>query len=213
MSFEYLDKLNAIYKKYYQSQNGAYCAVFTSEVTEVLYAAVMDKLGLSKSDLQSMMSGLGDTNGNGQSVTGTQMSMESYSWGQKIQAALNQVGINTTASIDITKMTEEEKRNAVREGKIYPGMTFEYKRENGGYHTGFIESINPDLSWNTIEGNTTIKLTNGSTQQHTVGSHASDALSSPITTATNSISKVLVWLVQSGKMTKEEVNQKYLYNV
>lgn len=197
---EYYDKW------YFEKFNGkAYCAVFTSNVVEIMYAKAAEKLGLSSDDLKTMMAGSGDANSTSQGLTGTQFAMTSDTWGRKVQAALDNAGIDVQATIDISKMTEQEKKDAVREGKIYPGMVFTYTRANGGYHTGFIESINKDLSWNTIEGNTAVRYDDGSYEIHTVGAHTGDALRSDLHYVCDSTTKVLYWLKKLG-YSEETVN-------
>ena len=166
------------------NHGGAWCAIFTSEVTEQLYAEVAKRLGMSTSKSQ-------DLNGN-------QMAMHAVAWGNMVQSALENAGIKQKANVNISNMTEQQRKDAVRNGLIYPGMTFEYEA-NGHYHTGFIESINPDLTWNTIEGNST----GGKT-----GANRRDATYNKLTSVTDSTLKVMYWLVKKGIITAEEANRR-----
>ncbi len=170
----------------YDSANhgGAWCAIFTSEVTEKLYAEVAKRLGMSTNQSQDL--------------GGNQMAMHATAWGKMVQNALSNAGIKQQATINISHMTEQQRKDAVRNGLIYPGMTFEYE-EGGHYHTGFIESINPDLTWNTIEGNST----GGKT-----GQNRRDATYSKLTSVTDSTLKTMYWLVQRGIITAEEANRR-----
>ena len=196
---EYYDKW------YYENMNGgAYCAVFTSEMSEYLYSAVIERLGINP----SAMNAYGDQNNSSQGLTGDQMSMSAAAWGEKIQPALDALGLNARGTIDVTGMTDEQKADLVRSGKVYPGMTWEYSYyENGKlcYHTGFVESINKDLSWNTIEGNTVVKYDDGTSENHTVGSHKKDGLTPHLSSFTDSTLKALIWAYQAGKITEEQM--------
>jgi len=184
-------------KWYYEKFNGnAYCAIFTSNVVEILYAKAAEKMGLSSESLKTIMADSGDKNNRIQGVTGLEMSMESDEWGNKIQSALDNAGINVQATVDITKMSKQERIDAVRAGKIYPGMIFTYKGGDGSYHTGFIENINKDLSWNTIEGNTSVTYDDGSHENHTIGAHRRDATLEKLTAVANPTVKVLYWMSQ-----------------
>ncbi len=165
---------------------GAWCAVFTSDMTEALYAEVAKRIGNN---------GLSNSS---QGMDGLQMAMHAVAWGNKYQGDLNSLGINKKASIDITHMSEQERKDAVRKGLIYPGMTFEYE-SNGGYHTGFVESINADLTWNTVEGNST---------GGKIGAHRRDATNQRLSSVTDSTLKIYAWLVQRGKMTSAEANKR-----
>ena len=186
------------YDEWHAKNKGAYCAVFTSEVSEIMYAKVLDKLGIDPKSMKTF----GDQNSSTQGLTGDQMAMAASAWGDKIQPALDALGLNTQGSINIQGMSEEQKKNLVREGKIYPGMTFEY---NDGYHTGFVESINKDLSWNTIEGNTSVKYDDGKSESGTVGSHKRDATNPRLYALTDSTLKALIWAYQAGRITKEQM--------
>lgn len=195
-------------KWYFENFNGkAYCAVFTSNVVELLYAKAAEKMGLSNDKLKSLMANSGDTNSSSQGVTGMQMAMNSSVWGNKIQDALNNAGINLQATVDISKMTQEERQQAVREGKIYPGMIFTYSEP---YHTGFIESINKDLSWNTIEGNTSVRYSDGRSESHTVGAHTTNATRKSLTAVADPAAKVLYWMYKMG-YSIEDIS-RLLYN-
>ena len=190
---EYYDKW------YYEKFNGkAYCSVFTSNVVELMYAKAADKLGLSADDLKTLMANSGDLNNKSQGLTGTQFACSSDKWGEKVQPALDAAGIDVQATIDITDMTEQERKDAVRNGLIYPGMIFTYKRADGGYHTGFIESINKDLSWNTIEGNTAVTYDDGTSEIHTVGAHRRDGSYEDLAAVNDPTCKVLYWLKKLG---------------
>jgi len=174
-------------KWYYEHFNGkAYCAVFTSNVVEVMYAKVAEKLGL---DLNMS-----------QGVNGNQFSMESQSWGKKIQAELNARGIDTIPTFNFEGMSKAQKAELVRQGMVYPGMVFEYTDHNGSYHTGFIESINDDLSYNTIEGNVQIKYEDGTIENHTVGAKKGGKVEehSTFSGVTDPTVKVLCWLKDLG---------------
>ncbi len=166
---------------------GAWCAIFTSEVTEKLYAEVAKRLGISTNKSQGM--------------NGNQVAMHAVAWGNLYQKDFDAIGLKQKAAINVTNMTEQQRKDAVRNGLIYPGMTFEYEA-NGGYHTGFIESINEDLTWNTIEGNST----GGKT-----GVNVRDASNQRLSSATDTTLKCMYWLVRSGKITAAEANKR-LYN-
>ena len=170
----------------YDSTNfgGAWCAIFTSEVTEKLYAEVAKRLGISTNQSQGM--------------DGDQVAMHAIAWGNKYQSDFEAIGLKQKATINVTNMTEQQRKDAVRNGLIYPGMTFEYE-SNGGYHTGFIESINEDLTWNTIEGNST----GGKT-----GSHVRDASNNRLSSATDTTLKCMYWLVKKGIISAEEANKR-----
>ena len=167
------------------NHGGAWCAVFTSEVTEQLYAEAARRMGIS-------------TDGS-QGLNGNQVAMHATAWGNSIQSALTNAGINKQATLNIGAMSMEKRKDAVRKGLIYPGMTFEYEA-NGGYHTGFIESINPDLTWNTIEGNT---------KGGVVGTNQRDATNNRLTSVTDTTLKVYYWQLRKG-YSKDQIN-KMLY--
>lgn len=191
---------------YFKEWNGhSYCAIFTSNVSELMYAKVMEKLGLTKDDLRNL-DGYGQLNNGAQGIKGNQMGMHAIQWGNEIQPALDALGINMNATIDITKMTTEERKNAVKNGLIYPGMTFEYKGDDGSYHTGFVESINKDLSWTTIEGNIDIKYEDGAYERHTVGSRTVDYTKNNLAHMTDSTAKALIWAYEKGVLTIEDIN-------
>lgn len=191
---------------YFREWNGhSYCAIFTTNVTELMYAKVMEKTGLTKDDLKNL-DGYGQLNNGAQGIKGDQMGMHAIQWGNEIQPALDALGINMNATIDITKMTAEERKNAVRNGLIYPGMTFEYKGDDGSYHTGFVESINKDLSWTTIEGNIDIKYEDNAYERHTVGSRTVDSSKNNLAHMTDSTAKALIWAYQQGVLTIDEIN-------
>ncbi|MBQ8635468.1 hypothetical protein IJX73_03855 [bacterium] len=189
---------------YFKEFNGkAYCAIFTSDVVKIMYAKAAQAMGIDETKLQEMYQNTDKTcpknRGVGSlyfasSVSGT------AAWGEEMQTALNNAGINVDATVDITQMSETERKNAVRDGKVYPGMAFTYM-ENGRLHIGFVESINADLSWNTIEGNTSV---NG--ENHTVGAHKRDALNPDLSTVTDATTKVLYWMKYSGRYSDEEIN-------
>ncbi|MBR6163947.1 hypothetical protein IKQ26_08690 [bacterium] len=186
------------YDAWHAKNKGAYCAIFTSEVSEIMYAKVLDKLGIDPKSMNKY----GDQNSSTQGLTGDQMAMAASAWGEKIQPALKALGLTGQATVNLRGMSQSERAELVRQGKIYPGMTFEY---DGGYHTGFIESINKDLSWNTIEGNTAVKYSDGKSESGTVGSHKRDATNSRMYAATDSTIKALIWAYQAGKITLEEL--------
>lgn len=191
---------------YFKEWNGhSYCAIFTSNVTELMYAKVMEKLGLTKDDLKNL-DGYGQLNNGAQGIRGDQMGMHAIQWGNEIQPALDALGINMNATIDITKMSDEERKNAVRNGLIYPGMTFEYKGDDGSYHTGFVESINKDLSWTTIEGNIDIKYDDNAYERHTVGSRTVDSSKKNLAHMTDSTAKALIWAYQQGVLSIDDIN-------
>ncbi len=188
-------------KKYdalHASNYGAYCAVFTSDVSEIMFAATLDRLGIDPKTFNSF----GDQNSSSQGLTGDQMAMAASAWGDKLAPALKALGVIGGATVHLDGMSEAQRTELVRQGKIYPGMTFEY---NGGYHTGFIESINKDLSWNTIEGNTSVKYADGKSENGTVGSHKRDATNMRMYAATDSTMKALIWAYQAGKITLEQL--------
>ena len=185
---------DAVRNQYDQTNwGGAWCAIFTSDMTEALYAEVAKRIGangLSKSS---------------QGLDGLQVAMHAVAWGNKYQGDLNSAGVNKRASVVIRDkngnlLLKDENGNtvdpkdAVRKGLIYPGMTFEYEL-NGHYHTGFIESINADLTWNTYEGNST---------GGKCGAHRRDAENQRLTSVTDTTLKVYAWLIQSGKMSKQQ---------
>lgn len=186
------------YDQWHAKNKGAYCAIFTSEVSEIMYAKVLDKLGIDPKTMKSY----GDQNSKTQGLTGDQMAMAASAWGEKIQPALEALGLTGKATVNLRGMSQSERAELVRQGKIYPGMTFEY---DGGYHTGFIESINKDLSWNTIEGNTAVKYSDGKSESGTVGSHKRDATNSRMYAATDSTYKALIWAYEAGKITLEQL--------
>ena len=186
------------YDEAHAKNPGAYCAVFTSEVSEIMFSETLKRLGIDPKTMQSY----GDQNSGTQGLTGDQMAMAASAWGDKLQPALQALGMAGNATIHLDGMSEKERAELVRQGKIYPGMTFEY---NGSYHTGFIESINKDLSWNTIEGNTAVKYDDGSYESGTVGSHKRDATNMRMYAATDSTLKALIWAYQAGKITKEQL--------
>ena len=193
-------------KWYYEQFNGkAYCAVFTSDVVGMMYAKAAEKLGLSTDDLRTMMANSGDENNLYQGLTGVKYAGTSDSWGRKVQPALDAAGIDVQSTIDITGMSEQERKDAVRNGLIYPGMVFTYRRADGGYHTGFVESINKDLSWNTIEGNTAIRYSDGTSEIHTVGAHRRDATLEDLSAVNDPTPKVLYWLKKLG-YSEEAIN-------
>ena len=162
---------------------GAWCAVFTSEVTEKLYAIAAKALGIATNRSQGL--------------NGNQVAMHTSAWGNSVQSDINKAGIKKQATINIGAMSMEERRNAVRNGLIYPGMTFEYEA-NGGYHTGFIESINPDLTWNTIEGNT---------KGGVVGTNQRDATNNRLTSVTDTTLKVYYWLLAQKGYSADQINR------
>ena len=183
-------------KKYdalHASNYGAYCAVFTSDVSEIMYSETLKRLGIDP----KTMSTYGDQNSSSQGLSGDQMAMAASAWGDKLQPALQALGMVGNATVHLDGMSEAERANLVREGKIYPGMTFEY-RENGRYHTGFIESFNEDLSWNTIEGNST-----GGKTGVNVRTVTNPELSDVVQTTSN----VYAWLVRMTSLTEEEARQ------
>lgn len=199
-------------KWYYEEFNGkAYCAVFTSDVVKIMYAKAASAMGIDEADLQEFYNvtdktcpknrGVGSTLF-ASSVTGT------AAWGNEMQAALNNAGIDVEATVDITKMSAEERKNAVRDGKIYPGMAFTYM-ENGRLHIGFVESINADLSWNTIEGNTSVKYDDGTSENHTVGSHRRDTSYADLSTVTDATVKVMLWMKYMGYSQEQIENLIY----
>ena len=204
-------------KWYYEKFNGkAYCAVFSKDVAMYMYKEVAAAMGIEEADLEAMYQaadktcpktrGVGSLNF-ASSVAGT------YSWGEEMQAALDQYGIGVNATIDISKMSEQERKDAVRNGKIYPGMAFTYM-ENGRLHIGYVESINKDLSWNTIEGNTSIKYSDGASEDHTVGAHKRDATFGDLTGMTDPTVKVLWWIkyMQTHNKGYSEVDiNNYIY--
>ena len=191
---------------YFKNWNGhSYCAIFTTNVTELMYAKVMDKLGLTKEDLKNL-DGYGQLNNGQQGINGIQMGMHAIQWGNEIQPALDSLGINMNATLDITKLSAEERKEAVRNGLIYPGMTFEYKDADGGYHTGFVESINKDLTWTTIEGNITVKYDDNSSERHTVGAKTADTSKSNLASMTDSTAKAFIWAYQKGILSIEQIN-------
>ena len=195
---EYYDKW------YFENINGkAYCAIFTTNVVELMYSQAAQKLGLSEDMLKTMMAGSGDQNNSSQGLTGLQFACASDTWGEKVQPALDLAGINVQSTIDITNMSEQERKDAVRNGDIYPGMVFTYKRADGSYHTGFIESINKDLSWNTIEGNTTVKYSDGTSESHTIGAHKRDATLQDLSAVNDPTPKILYWLKIMGYSDNE----------
>ncbi len=177
---------------------GAYCAIFTSDVSEIMYSETLKRLGIDPKTMQTY----GDQNSSSQGLSGDQMAMTASAWGDKLQPALQALGMAGSATLHLDGMSEAQRAELVRQGKIYPGMTFEY---NGGYHTGFIESINKDLSWNTIEGNTAVKYSDGTSESGTVGSHKRDATNMRMYAATDSTLKALIWAYQAGKITKEQL--------
>lgn len=186
------------YDEAHAKNPGAYCAVFTSEVSEIMFSETLKRLGIDPKTMQTY----GDQNSGTQGLTGDQMAMAASAWGDKLQPALQALGMAGNATIHLDGMSEAQRAELVRQGKIYPGMTFEY---NGGYHTGFIESINKDLSWNTIEGNTAVRYDDGSYESGTVGSHKRDATNMRMYAATDSTLKALIWAYQAGKITKEQL--------
>ena len=129
--------------KYNQNAKGQeYCALFTTDNTERLTKEVAQRTG------NKLKQG-------GHKLDGTEMGMNAFEWGKTFQSDFNEAGININVNVDLYNMSDEERKDAVRRGLIYPGMTFESRQPvTGHYHTGFIESINPDLTVNTIEGNT-----------------------------------------------------------
>ena len=195
------------YDEAYFNGSGAYCAVFTSEVSEKLYAEVLKRLGFDPSSVQ-----YGDTNAD-KALRTNQMSMSAAPWGNNIQSVLNSLGLNAQGTIDVTGMSDAEKADLVRSGKVYPGMTWEYKHyENGQlvYHTGFVESINQDLSWNTIEGNTTVKYSDGKSEDHTVGSHKRDGFKPYLSSFTDSTLKALIWAYEATEDPEKKEKLKNL---
>lgn len=199
-------------KWYYEEFNGkAYCAVFSSDVVKIMYAKAAEKMGIDESKLQEFYENADKTcpknRGVGSllfasSVAGT------AAWGNEMQTALNDAGIDVQATVDITSMTAEERKNAVRDGKIYPGMTFTYM-ENGRLHIGFVESLNADLSWNTIEGNTFVRYEDGSSESNTVGSHRRDTSFADLSTVTDSTVKVMLWMKYMGYSDEQIENLMY----
>lgn len=188
-------------KWYFEEFNGkAYCAVFSSDVVKIMYAKAASAMGIDDEKLKEFYENTDKTcpknRGVGSllfasSVAGT------AAWGNEMQTALNNAGIDVEATVDITAMSKTDRANAVRDGKIYPGMAFTYM-ENGRLHIGFVESINADLSWNTIEGNTFVRYEDGSSEGNTVGSHRRDTSFSDLSTVTDATVKVMLWMQYMG---------------
>ena len=188
----------------YARNGGAYCAAFTKDITSDFYKKAANALGLNETFFDNLNTN-GDANNSSQGLAGLSFAGSVASnkiWGDKVQSAIDAVGLNVDVTIDITNMSAEERKNAVRDGKIKPGQIFTYM-ENGRLHTGFIESINKDMSWNTIEGNTAIRYSDGSYEQNTVGSHVRDTDFGDLTSVTDPTVKVLYWLIASGYSTSD----------
>ncbi len=90
-------------------------------------------------------------------------------------------GEENNSGIQVSGMSAEQRKDLVRSGKVKPGMAFTYM-EGGRMHTGFIKSINADLSWETIEGNTVDSAT-GKTK--TVAGHTRDIYNADLTSLTD----------------------------
>ncbi len=199
------DEAEDEFESRYADTQTQYCSIFTSEITGDMYEAVKEKLqekyDIMDEEFEELMTN--ELDGNlvyesscrGISLTGTNMHGQASYYGDRVQAALDSAELGITATLDMSNMTRSEKEEAVKNGLIYPGMIFDYYDENGRTHTGFIESINEDLTWNTIEGNTYVDG-EGAKQ---VGSHNSTDSSdyqdaySRIRYATDVTTKVLYW--------------------
>ena len=176
---------NSTVNKYNNTNwGGAWCAIYTSEMTEALYAEVGRRLGVNLT--------------NNQQLGGSQVAMNSSAYGKLHQSEYSAIGINTKATVDVTNWSEQDKINAVRNGYIHPGMTFQYMK-NGNYHTGFIESFNEDLTWNTSEGNST---------GGKWGTHVRDANYNKLSDVTDTTLSAYWLAIKSGKMTADEVNKR-----
>lgn len=174
------------------SKLGEWCAIFTSEVTEAMF--------------QATASGLGRTLHKGsQDLGGSEMAMLAIAYARKHAGEYASAGLTGTPCVDISSMSAEDRKNAVRSGLIYPGMTFEYKNpKTGAYHTGFIESINPDLTWNTIEGNST----GGKSAQH-----VRDGSYEKLADVVDTTYTAYYLAIMSGKMSAQEANSKLYANI
>ncbi len=176
------------------SSLGEWCAIFTSEITEKMFRTSATGLGISLHD-------------GSQDLGGSEMAMHAISYAKKFAQQYASAGIEGIGGVkgksfvdNFQSMTPEQQRDAVRNGLVYPGMTFEYKNpETGAYHTGFIESINPDLTWNTIEGNST----GGKSAQH-----VRDASYEKLADVVDTTFTVYYLAITRGKMTAEEVNER-----
>ena len=201
---------------YYKSKGYSYCDQFVRNGVNDFYASVMKEMGLSDKEIEEFTAKeneiLKNANINSPYVSGSEYVREcsgTKTWGEDYQKVLDKMGIDMNSAVNITEMSEEERINAVREGKIYPGMTF-LTLKNGQYHVGIVESINKDLSWNTIEGNTYIKYSDGSSETGTVGSHKSDATNTYLQGLSDVMAKVCYWMKMKGYSDSEI--KKYIYN-
>ncbi len=212
------EETKARYDKYYFESHGySYCDQFVKNGVDAYYKSVLENMGLTEEQINNYMayesSILSQGGINPKYIAGSEYVRECSStktWGEDYQKVLDAAGIDHTASLDMTNMTDDQMRQLVREGKIYPGMTF-LTLKNGQYHVGFIESVNKDLTINTIEGNTFIRYADGSSETGTVGSHTHNPADMSLVGLSDINSKVYYWLKMSG-YSDEEIN-RYIYKI
>lgn len=212
------DETKARYDKYFYESNGySYCDQFVKNGVDAFYQSVLKEMGFSDNEIEKMMSyekSVLASNGiDSKYIAGSEYVRECSStktWGEKYQNVLNACGIDLNASVDISNMSEADLKNSIRDGKIYPGMTF-LTLKNGQYHVGFVESINKDMTLNTIEGNTFIQYSDGSSERGTVGSHTHNPADMSLQGASDITAKVYFWMKMSG-YSDDEIN-KYIYKI
>ncbi len=208
------DETKARYDKYFYDSHGySYCDQFVKNGVDAFYKSVLKEMGFSQNDIDNMMSyekSVLNNNGiDSKYIAGSEYVRECVStktWGEKYQSVLDSCGIDLNASVDISSMSEADLKNSIRDGKIYPGMTF-LTLKNGQYHVGFVESINKDMTLNTIEGNTFIKYSDGSSERGTVGSHTHNPADMYLQGASDITAKVFYWMKMSG-YSDEEINKR-----